>query len=243
MLTSLSSIASMQAKPTKETMMKMHSFLNYAATHRDAIIIYLASNKVIVIHSNASYLSKSKACSQAGGYFFMSSDTNDPDNNRAVLNIAQLIKSVMSSAAEAELGALYVNACKAIPQHQLLEEMGHPQPTTPMQTDNDSTALGVVTSNIQPRQTKAMDMRFQWLRCHEAQNQFCFSWWPRKTNLVNYWTKHHCTALHIKQRPKISHATKHDHSFESIQALHASTFAQPQIFSSSSMNTASYTTT
>jgi hypothetical protein len=70
----------------------------------------------------------------------MSSNTKDPSNNGAVLNIAQIIKSVMSSAAEAELGALYVNACKAIPQRQLLEEMGRPQPPTPMQTDN-STAL------------------------------------------------------------------------------------------------------
>jgi hypothetical protein len=70
----------------------------------------------------------------------MSSDTKDPNNNGAVLNIAQIIKSEMSSAAEAELGALYVNACKAIPQRQLLEEMGHPQPPTPMQTDI-STAL------------------------------------------------------------------------------------------------------
>ncbi len=87
----------------------------------------------------------------------MSFNTKDPSNNSAVLNIAQIINSVMSSADNAELGALYVNAHKAIPQRQLLEEMGHPQPPTPMQTDN-STALGVVTSNIQPRQTKAMDI-------------------------------------------------------------------------------------
>jgi hypothetical protein len=105
-------------------------------------------------------------------------------SNGAVLNIAQIIQSVMLSAVEAKLGALYVNACKAIPQQQLLEEMGHPQQPTPMETD-DSTVLGVVTSNIQPRQTKAMDMRFHWLRCFEAQNQFRFFWRPRKTNLAN----------------------------------------------------------
>ena len=102
----------------------------------------------------------------------MSSDTKDLAKNGAVLNIAQLIKAVMSSAAEAELGTLYyINACEAVPQHHLLEEMGHPQPPTPMQTDN-STALGVVTSNIQPQRTKAMDMKFHWLRCREAQQQF-----------------------------------------------------------------------
>jgi hypothetical protein len=46
----------------------------------------------------------------------MSSNVNDPINNRAVLNLAQLTKAVMSSAAEAKLGALYINARKAIPQ-------------------------------------------------------------------------------------------------------------------------------
>ena len=202
MLTTLSSIASKQAEPTKETISNIHFFLDYAATHQDAIITYRASDMVLVVHSNASYLSEHKAQSRAGGHFFMSSDTKDPANNGAVLNIAQLIKAVMSSAAEAELGALYINACKAVPQRQLLEEMGHPQPPTPMQTDN-STALGVITNNIQPRRTKAMDMRFHWLRCREAQNQFRFFWRPGKTNLADYWTKHHCTAHHVEQRNQI----------------------------------------
>jgi hypothetical protein len=171
MLTSLSAIASMRAKPTKDTMIKTHAILGYAATHQNAIITYQASNMVLAAHSHASYLSEPKAHSQAGGHFFMSSNTKDPSNNGAVLNIAQ----VMSSAAKEELGALYVNARKAIPQRQLLEEMGQPQPPTPMQTDN-STALVVITSEIQPRQTKAMDMQFHWLRCREAQSQSRFFW-------------------------------------------------------------------
>ena len=108
----------------------------------------------------------------------------------------------MSSAAEAELGALYINACKAVPQCQTLAEMGHKQPPTPMQTNN-STALGVVNNNIQPQRTKAMDMRFHWLRCREAQQQFRFFWRPGTTNRADYWTKHHCAAHHIKKHPKI----------------------------------------
>ena len=66
-----------------------------------------------------------------------------------VLNIAQLIKAVMSSAAEAEIRALYINAREAIPARHTLIEMGYHQPKTPSQTDN-TTALGVVNSNIQP---------------------------------------------------------------------------------------------
>ena len=110
MLTALSSIASTQAEPTEETMANIKLFLDYTASHQDAILTYQASDMVLVVHSNASYLSKPKAQSQAGGHFFMSSNVTNPHSNGAVLNIAQLIKAVMSSAAEAELGALYINA-------------------------------------------------------------------------------------------------------------------------------------
>ena len=80
----------------------------------------------------------------------MSSDSDDPANNGAVLNIAQIIKAVMTSAAEAEIGAMYINAREAVPARKTLEEMGHPQPRTPMQTDN-SAAQAVVSNNIAPK--------------------------------------------------------------------------------------------
>jgi hypothetical protein len=46
----------------------------------------------------------------------MSTNTADLEDNGAVLNLAQLIRTVMSSTAKAELGALYSNAREAIPQ-------------------------------------------------------------------------------------------------------------------------------
>ena len=184
-LVALSSIASMQAAPTELTMKLIKMLLDYVATNPDAILTYKKSNMVLMVHSDASYLSEPGARSRAGGHFFMSTDTDNPPNNGAVLNMSQIIKSVMSSAAEAELGALYINACEAVAIRQLLNEMGHKQPRTPIQTDN-STALGVVTNNIQPRRTKAMDMRYYWLRCRDAQGQFKYYWKPGPTNLADY---------------------------------------------------------
>jgi len=201
-LVALSSIASMQAAPTELTMKLIKTLLDYVATNPDAILTYKKSNMVLTVHSDASYLSEPGARSRAGGHFFMSTDTDNPPNNGAVLNMSQIIKSVMSSAAEAELGALYINACEAVAIRQLLNEMGHKQPRTPIQTDN-STALGVVTNNIQPRRTKAMDMRYYWLRCRDAQGQFKYYWKPGPTNLADYWTKHHPTSHHIEKRPTI----------------------------------------
>jgi hypothetical protein len=136
MLTALSSIVSNHSKPTNETMSNRFFFLDYAASNQDTIITYPESDMVLVVHSDASYLSKPKACSRAGGHFFMSSNITNPADNGAVFNIAQIIKAVMSSASEAELGALYINAREAVPMHLLLAEWDisnhqrQPKPTT-----------------------------------------------------------------------------------------------------------------
>ncbi len=79
------------------------------------------------------------------------------------MNIAHITKHVMSSATEAELAALYIMAQEAVFIRIVLEEMGHTQPPTPLQTDN-TMVEGVVNGKVQPKQTKAMDMRFHWLR-------------------------------------------------------------------------------
>ena len=57
---------------------------------------------------------------------FLSNWNNILTNNGAVLNISQIIKAVMSSAEEAELGALFINAKMAVSIRQTLEELGHP---------------------------------------------------------------------------------------------------------------------
>ena len=201
-LTGLSSLAAAQANPTTQTLSLINWLLDYAATNPNAILTYAKSDMVLAVHSDASYLSEPAARSRVGGHFFCSADVNEPPDNGAVLNISKVLTAVMSSAAEAELGALYINAREAIPMRHLLEEMGHKQPPTPIQTDN-STAHGVVTNNIQPRRTKAMDMRFHWLRCRDSQNQFRYYWRPGTDNRADYWTKHHCAAHHIEKRPTI----------------------------------------
>ena len=80
----------------------------------------------------------------------MSENDEYQDNNRLILTIVQIIKAVMSSAADEELGALYINSREAIPQRHLLEKMGHPQPPTLIQVDK-ITSLGVINITIQPK--------------------------------------------------------------------------------------------
>ena len=115
--------------------------------------------------------------SRAGGHFFLLSNTQIPANNGAILNIAHIIKNVMSLAAEAELAALYIMAQEAVYIRIILDKMGHVQPPMPMQTDN-AMANAVINSKVQPKRTKAMDMLFHWLRDRECQQQFIIYWQP-----------------------------------------------------------------
>ena len=111
----------------------------------------------------------------------------------------------MASAAEAEVAALFLNARFSIPLRLTLIELGHPQPPTPIRTDN-STADGIANGTIKQKKTKAMDMRFYWLRDRQSQDQFKYYWAPGKTNLADYFTKHHSPAHHKRLRPIYLHA-------------------------------------
>ena len=84
MLAALRSLASEQASPTENTMKKIFLFLDYAATHPDAIVTFHASNMILAVHSDASYLFESGARSCAGGHFFLSNNSANPPNNGGV---------------------------------------------------------------------------------------------------------------------------------------------------------------
>ena len=132
----------------------------------------------------------------------MSNNAEVPPNNGSIHNVAQIIKTVMSSAAEAELGGLFINAREAVYIRNILAEMGHLQPPTPIQTNN-SAANGVVNNIIQPKKTNPMDMILHWLRCRMAQKRFRFHWRPGTSNLADYWTKHHSGTHHRHFRREI----------------------------------------
>jgi len=111
----------------------------------------------------------------------------------------------MSSAAEAEIGVLYIDARKGVEMHNILKEMGHMQPPTPVQTDN-STAEGIVNLRVQPKRTKAMDMRFHWLRdrgVNQKQFKFYCYWRPGTSMRADYWMKHHSPAHHRHMQNEI----------------------------------------
>jgi hypothetical protein len=67
----LNDIATEQTKATEKTQAATNRMLDYLATHQDATIRYHASDMILHIRSDASYLSVSNARSRLGGLFFL----------------------------------------------------------------------------------------------------------------------------------------------------------------------------
>ena len=171
---------------------------------------------VLWVHSDASYLSCPKSRSRAGGMHFLSekpASPNNPANSGPTLNgivyvVCKILRSIMASAAEAELGALFLNCQEVVPIWITLEEMGPAQPPTPVQVDN-STAFGIATGKIKKLKSKAMDMRFYWIRDISNQDQFNIYWKPGSTNRGDYFTKHFPPAHHSTVSPMYLHVAKY----------------------------------
>jgi hypothetical protein len=132
-----------------------------------------------------------------------STKTDKKLTNGAILIISKVLKRVMSSEAEAEIGAVFINAKEGAVLRTTLEEVGHPQPPTPMETDNtdaNTTAIGYSNGTIKQKRTKAMDMSFYWIKDRVKQGQFDVYWGPGYQNLADYFTKHHSSAHHKRMR-------------------------------------------
>ena len=77
--------------------------------------------------------------------------------------------------------------------------MGHQQPKTPVITDN-STAEGLINKTMVPKKAKSYDLRFNWLKCREAQKQFSLLWKRGKDNRADFHTKDHPTPTYKEER-------------------------------------------
>jgi hypothetical protein len=176
MMHSLNALATRVSNGTNKTKSTMKHFLDYCHTNPDAIKLYRACEMILQNHSNAAYLVEPEACSRAGGFFFLGNQDGKLING-SMLIIAKIITNVVSSASEAEIAALFINARAALPLRVALEEMGHRQPATKLITDN-STADGILNGKIKQNQSKGIDMQYYWLRDRVKQGQFIVQWEP-----------------------------------------------------------------
>ena len=95
------SIASQQPKGTENLEKEVKQSLDYFATHRNAGVIFVASDMMLSLHSDASYLSEPDSKIRAAGNFFLGKQNNESFNNGAIMTLSKIIKHVMPSDSEA----------------------------------------------------------------------------------------------------------------------------------------------
>jgi hypothetical protein len=111
------------------------------------------------------------------------------------INVASVIKNVVASATESEVGACFQKNQSGAPLKVTLTEVGHIQPATPLSTDN-STAFDILNETIKQKRLKSMDMRYHWLTYRFRQKQFDVYWRSGRENLGDYDTKPHSEHHH-----------------------------------------------
>ena len=78
-------------------------------------ILFRKSDMILAAHADAGFLNESRARSRSGAHIFLSENEPKPKLNVPVLKIAQIIKTVMASAEEVEIAALFITSKKMIP--------------------------------------------------------------------------------------------------------------------------------
>ena len=77
--------------------------------------------------------------------------------------------------------------------------MGHPQPKTPVNSDNTA-SLELTKKTIIPQSAKSYDMRFNFLKCRQAQNKLDMLWRKGTPNRADYHPKKHPTKNYVLKR-------------------------------------------
>jgi hypothetical protein len=191
MFTQVNKMATKLAEPTTDLLDQIRHFLGYAATYPNATKVIKPSGMRYVVHSDASYLSETRARSRAGGVGFLtdwSDDLTGPISNAPVEVLSSVIPTVVAAASEAEYAATFMNGQNSMPVKHTLADLGYPQGAVTIVTDN-STASGVANGTTKIKRSKAIDMRYHWTRDKVKQGEIEIIWRPGIDNQADIFTK------------------------------------------------------
>ncbi len=128
MMVNALSLAVEQTKATEQTMVRCTQLLDYLSHNANVKNWFCASDMVLNIHANASYLLEPKAWSYVCGHFFMgwTPQNGKPIHLNGVFHVSStILHFFVVSVAEAELGVLYHNCQTGIIFRLTLKKMEH----------------------------------------------------------------------------------------------------------------------
>ena len=189
-LTAVSHLSSKQSHPTQNVLADANRILRYLAAYPQHILVFRACDMQLRAHSDASYCTRSNSRSVAGGIFYCA-DSESPSGyiNGGILAVSTIIPTVCASVAEAEYAALFLDGQHAIWIRILLEAMGYKQVKPTLMVCDNSCAVGIANKSVKLKRSKAINMRYHWIRDQIRQGTIQITWLKGTDNFADFFTK------------------------------------------------------
>jgi hypothetical protein len=207
LLTATCALACELSRATLDTLTRLDRLLGFASAHRNGHRLYHASDMILEIWSDASYLSRPRARSVAGSYHHLTRAptpgfTHDPLAfiNGPISCHSTQIPVVCSAVQESEYAGLFAAAKIGDVERRILHDLGYPQPPTLILCDNEC-AVGLAQRTMVPKLSKSIDMRFHWIQDRIKQLQFLVQHVAGATNIADFFTKSLPRAKHDQFAP------------------------------------------
>ena len=199
MLKAVNSVASAQANPTENVKTAAIQILHYGHTYPNASITYYASDMILSIDADASYLGETGARSRAASTFkFVTKDNPDYENG-LIECISTIIPTIVTSAAEAEYAGLFIAGQTGLQYRYTLSDLNCPQPATRITCDNLTS--GKLCHGVwKNKRNKPMDMRYHWIRDRCELKDFFIEWRKGADSIADLLTKAHPTPHFLSMR-------------------------------------------
>ena len=186
-------MSSHQSKPTEKDWEDFLHLMSFAATWPEGKLVYKPSDMILILDADVSYLSETEGRSRGAGVAFMGKKNDPAFINGPIDILSVILPTVVSSACEGEYAAAFLMAQLAIPLRVQLKDLGYEQNmfsngSTILTTDNQC-AEGIANKTVKLKRSRAMDMRYHWLRDKVKQGEFTVKWRKNTFSLADFFTK------------------------------------------------------
>ena len=200
MLKAVNSIASAQANPTEDVKAAAIYVLHYAHTYPNASITYYASDMILAIDSDASYLGETGSRSRAACTFKFVT-RNDPDYANGLIEcVSTIIPTIVTCAVEAEYAALFIAGQTGLAYRYTLSDLNCPQHGATRITCDNLTSGKLCHRQWKQKRNKPMDMRYHWIRDRCDLKDFRIEWRKGDDSIADLLTKSHPTTHFLQMR-------------------------------------------
>jgi hypothetical protein len=205
-------LGSTQSQATDLELKATHRLLQHLAWNDNPSITFRPSNMQLVIHSDGSHGSESHSRSRAAGVFYFGDPYFEGPDDLSHLSKMQaptatlcaIVPTICQAVNETEYATAYMNAQKGTAIRITAAAFGHPQQPTAIIYDNELSG-GMANNTCKLRRSKAVSMRYHWLRDRVKAGDFKMIWRAGAHNLADFLSKAHPVRHYKAMTPFFDH--------------------------------------